>query len=28
VSRSSTDQPMAKLTMAATSADTGWMLKV
>ena len=27
-SRSSTEPPMARQTMAATSADTGWMLKV
>ena len=26
-SRNSTEPPIAKLTMAATSAETGWMLK-
>jgi hypothetical protein len=26
-SRNNTEQPIAKQTMAATSADTGWMLK-
>ena len=27
-SRSNTEPPIARLTMAATSAETGWMLKV
>jgi len=27
-SRRSTDPPIAKVTMAASSAETGWMLKV
>ena len=27
-SRSNTEPPIARQTMAATSADTGWMLKV